>query len=51
MTQRMMRLFNTINEAYEYIKSDQGISLKKAKVYVDQSIAQRIDEKVWVVLP
>jgi hypothetical protein len=25
--------------------------LKEAKVYVDQSIAQRIDEKVWVVLP
>jgi|TARA_B100001057_G_scaffold87953_3_gene83917 hypothetical protein len=51
MTQRMMRLFNTIDEAYEHIKSDQGISLKEAKVYVDQSIAQRIDEKVWVVLP
>ena len=51
MTQRMMRLFNTIDEAYEYIKSDQGITLKKAKVYVDKSIANRIDDKVWVILP
>lgn len=47
----MMRLFATIDEAYQYIKSDQGITLKKAKVYVDRSITQRIDEKVWVVLP
>ena len=47
----MMRLFNTIDEAYEYIKSDQGITLKKAKVYVDKSIANRIDDKVWVILP
>ena len=47
----MMRLFNTIDEAYNFVKSDQGITLKEAKVYVDQSIAQRIDEKVWVVLP
>jgi len=51
MTQRMMRLFNTIDEAYQFVKSDQGITLKKAKVYVDKSIANRIEDKVWVILP
>jgi hypothetical protein len=51
MTQRMMRLFNNVTEARTFIKNDQGISLAKAKLYVEKNTVNKVDNKVWVILP
>ena len=37
MTKRMMRLFDNVTQARTFIKEDQGISLAKAKVYVERN--------------
>lgn len=37
MTQKMMKLFNTLAEARTYIRNDQSISLEKAKEYVERN--------------
>ena len=51
MTQRMMRLFNTVTEARTYVKNVQSISLAKAKIYVQNNTTNKIGNKVWVILP
>ena len=51
MTQRMIRLFNTVTEARTYVKEIQSISLAKAKTYVHNNTANKIGNKVWVILP
>ena len=51
MTRRMMRLFENVTQARNYIKEDQGISLAKAKAYVEKNTVNKIDNKVWVILP
>ncbi len=47
----MMRLFNNVTEARTFIKNDQGISLAKAKLYVEKNTVNKVDNKVWVILP
>ena len=37
MTQKMMKLFNTLAEARTCIRNDQSISLEKAKEYVERN--------------
>jgi hypothetical protein len=51
MTQKMMRLFNTVTEAVTYVKNELSISSAKAKVYVTNNTANKVDDKVWVILP
>ena len=54
MTQKMMRLFNTLTEARTYIKNDQSISLAKAKEYVERNTVLTngaTGSKIWVILP
>ena len=54
MTQKVMRLFNTITEARTYIKNDQSISLTRAKEYVERNTVLTngvTGSKVWVILP
>jgi hypothetical protein len=54
MTQKMMRLFNTLAEARTYIKNDQSISLAKAKEYVERNTVLTngvAGNKIWVILP
>ena len=47
----MMRLFNTVTDATTFIKNDQGMTLANAKLYVEANIANKVDDKVWVILP
>jgi hypothetical protein len=51
MTQRMMRLFDTVTEARTYVKENQSISLEKAKTYVQNNTVNTVGNKVWVILP
>ena len=51
MTKRMMRLFDNVTQARTFIREDQGISLAKAKVYVERNTVKQVDNKVWVILP
>jgi len=51
MTRKMMRLFDTVTEAVTYIKNELSISSAKAKVYVENSTVNTVDDKVWVILP
>jgi len=54
MTQKVMRLFNTLTEARTYIKNDQSISLTRAKEYVERNTVLTngvTGSKVWVILP
>ena len=47
----MMRLFENVTQARTFIKNDQGISLAKAKLYVEKNTVNKVDNKVWVILP
>jgi hypothetical protein len=51
MTQKMMRLFDTVSEATTYIKNETGWTQLKSEQYVNNSITMRNGDKVWVVLP
>jgi hypothetical protein len=51
MTQKMMRLFNTVSEAKTYVKNETGWTVDRANQYVDNHIINRNGDKVWVVLP
>jgi hypothetical protein len=51
MTQRMMRLFDTVTEAVTYIKNELSISSTEAKVYVTNNTVNTVGSKIWVILP
>jgi len=51
MTQKMMRLFNTITEATTYIKNETGWDETKSLSYVNSHTTMKNGDKVWVVLP
>ena len=51
MTQRMMRLFDNVTQARTFIREDQGFTIAKAKEYVEKNTVQKVDNKVWVILP
>jgi hypothetical protein len=51
MTQKMMRLFNTIAEATTYIQNEKGWTSIRSLGYVNNHITMRNGDKVWVILP
>ena len=52
MTQRMMRLFNTVTEAKEYLKSNNDMNDNTAELYVKNNTAKILDnDKLWVIVP
>ena len=51
MTQKMMRLFNTVTEARSYLRTNHGMTIARAKHYVENHTTMKNGNKVWVVLP
>lgn len=47
----MMKLFDTVSEATNYVKNETGWTDLKSEQYVNNHITMRNGDKVWVVLP
>ena len=48
---KMIRLFDNVTQARTFIREDQGMTIAKAKEYVEKNTVNKIDNKVWVILP
>lgn len=52
MTRRMMRLFGSVTEAKEYLKSNESMNENTAELYVKNNTAKILDnDKLWVIIP
>ena len=52
MSGRMMRLFGSVTEAKEYLKSNEGMNDNAAELYIKNNTAKRLEnDKLWVIIP
>lgn len=44
------RLFQTVDDAVQYVKNDKSLSLAKAKAFVEQNTVIKKDNFLWVMI-
>ena len=44
------RLFQTVDDAVSYVRTNRSLSLKKAKAYVKQNTVIKDDNFLWVMI-
>lgn len=49
MAKNTARLFQTVDEAVQYVRTNKSLSLAKAKAFVEQKTIIKKDNFIWVI--